>query len=180
MTLFDSALGPTLPVLLVGLVAFCKLSTVLVLLGRGIDGKGIPGALLASGIALVVAVLICAPISSAADPSAASRARLSQQTTEKDKALFVDLHKRLSPDGKVASDDPRVLAVAALTSQMKLAFQMGFLLLLPFLVLELLAGAVVTAVGAQGLSAQTLALPFKLLLFVAVDGWALLMKGLLA
>jgi len=57
---------------------------------------------------------------------------------------------------------------------------MGFLLLLPFLVLELLAGAILGAVDARGLSAGTLALPFKLLLFVAVDGWALLMKGLFA
>ncbi len=176
MTLGDAT---WLPVLLVGLVAFCKLATVLVVLGRGLDGKGLPGALLASAIALVAAILVTAPISSAPDPVAASRARLAKQTNEKDKATFVDLTKQLSPDGKVATDDPRVLAVAALTSQMKLAFQMGFLLLLPFLLLELLAGTVVAAVGAEGLSAQTLALPFKLLLFVAVDGWALLMKGLL-
>ncbi len=179
MNLLEAA-GLSMPVLLVGLVAFCKLATVLVLLGRGLDGRGLPGTLLASAIALVGAILIAAPVSSAADPAAASRARLGKQINATDKALFTDLNKQLSPDGKVAVDDPRSLAAAALTSQMKLAFQMGFLLLLPFLLLEVLAGAVVTAVGAQGLSAATLALPFKLLLFVAVDGWALLMKGLLA
>lgn len=179
MNLLD-ATGLSSPAFLVGLVAFCKLATVLVLLGRGIDGKGVPSGLIAAGIALVAAIAIAAPISSAADPAAAARTRLQKQTNDKDRALFAEYSKQLSPDGKVAADDPRVLATAALTSQMKLAFQMGFLLLLPFLVLELLAGAIVGAVDARGLSAATLALPFKLLLFVAVDGWALLMKGLLA
>lgn len=180
MNLLD-ATGLSSPALLVGLVAFCKLATVLVLLGRGIDGgTGVPSGLIAAGVALVAAIAIAAPISSAADPAAAARVRFQKQTNDKDRALFAEYSKQLSPDGKVAADDPRVLATAALTSQMKLAFQMGFLLLLPFLVLELLAGAIVGAVDARGLSAATLSLPFKLLLFVAVDGWSLLMKGLLA
>ena len=71
------------------------------------------------------------------------------------------------------------LAPAFLTSELKTAFQIGFMVVLPFLVIDLVVAAVLTALGMIMLPPQLVSLPLKLLLFVTVDGWHLLVGSLL-
>ncbi len=68
---------------------------------------------------------------------------------------------------------------AFVITELKEAFQIGFLVFLPFLVLDMVIANVLLALGMQSLSPSQVSLPFKILLFVAVDGWALLARGLI-
>jgi type III secretion protein R len=105
--------------------------------------------------------------------------------------LFDDLQARLSEGGgekaKVPEMDPLakqgihdavVLTPAFMLSQLTEAFQIGFLLFVPFLVIDLVVSNVLMAMGMQMLSPTTVSLPLKLLLFVLIDGWTLVMRGL--
>ena len=74
--------------------------------------------------------------------------------------------------------DLLVLTPAFVTSELKEAFSIGFLLFIPFLILDILVANVLLSLGMHMLSPTTISLPFKLLLFVLVDGWALLTRGL--
>jgi type III secretion protein R len=78
----------------------------------------------------------------------------------------------------VADRDFLVLVPAFLSSELRRAFEIGFLLFLPFLVIDLVVSNLLLALGMHMLSPTTVSLPFKLLLFVAVDGWELLSRGL--
>ena len=79
----------------------------------------------------------------------------------------------------IGDRDLLVLAPAFVIAELRAAFQVGFLLLLPFLVLELVVASLLTALGMHSLDARSVALPFKLLLFVLADGWHLLARGLI-
>ncbi len=74
----------------------------------------------------------------------------------------------------------KVLIPAYVTSELKTAFQIGFMLFLPFLVIDLVVSSVLMSLGMMMMSPTIVSLPFKLLLFVLVDGWALLMGSLAA
>ena len=80
-----------------------------------------------------------------------------------------------------AQDVPfSILLPAFITSELKTAFQIGFMLFLPFLVIDLVVSSVLMSLGMMMMSPTIVSLPFKLLLFVLVDGWALLMGSLAA
>ena len=80
-----------------------------------------------------------------------------------------------------AADVPfSVLLPAFVTSELKTAFQIGFLIFLPFIVIDLVVASVIMSLGMMMLSPTIISLPFKLLLFVLVDGWALTMGSLAA
>jgi type III secretion protein R len=72
-----------------------------------------------------------------------------------------------------------VVIPAFVVTELKEAFQIGFLIFLPFLVLDMVIANVLLALGMQTLSPSQVSLPFKILLFVAVDGWSLLARGLI-
>lgn len=96
-----------------------------------------------------------------------------RQTREADLALFAGMA------GETALAAPeavplRVLAPAFLTSELKTAFQIGFLVFIPFLIIDLVVASVLMAMGMMMLSPMLISLPFKLMLFVLVDGWVLL------
>ncbi len=78
----------------------------------------------------------------------------------------------------VSATSIEVLAPAFLIAELKAAFEIGFLLFLPFLVLELVIAVLLSSLGMHALDPRAVALPFKLLLFVAADGWHLLARGL--
>ena len=102
-----------------------------------------------------------------------------RQTRRADLAMFVDMAK--SPKFARPEDVPfSILLPAYVTSELKTAFQIGFMLYLPFLVIDLVVSAVLMSLGMMMLSPAMISLPFKLLLFVLVDGWALLMGSLAA
>ncbi|HBJ2609266.1 flagellar biosynthetic protein FliP [Clostridium botulinum] len=100
-----------------------------------------------------------------------------KQTRQKDLKLFVDLAK---PNFKVTKDNaPLYIVVPAfIISELKTAFQIGFLLFIPFLIIDLVVASVLMSMGMFMLPPVMISLPFKLLLFVMVDGWYLLVKSL--
>lgn len=101
------------------------------------------------------------------------------QTRQTDLKLFADLAK--APRFARASDIPfAILLPAYVTSELKTAFQIGFLIFLPFLVIDLVIASTLMSLGMMMLSPAIISMPFKLLLFVLVDGWALTMGSLAA
>jgi type III secretion protein R len=99
----------------------------------------------------------------------------------RDRAMFRDLARRLRPaDQRAAVGDRDLMVVvpAFVIGQLAAAFQIGFLLFVPFLIIDMVVANILLALGMHMLSPTTVSLPFKLLLFVLVDGWYLLTQGL--
>ena len=104
---------------------------------------------------------------------------MTTQTRKTDLALFSDMAKQ--PAYASPADVPfSVLLPAFVTSELKTAFQIGFLLFLPFLIIDLVVASILMALGMVMMSPTIISLPFKLLLFVLVDGWAMTMGSLAA
>lgn len=105
------------------------------------------------------------------------RAFLTKHASARDRETFVDASRRL---GRATSgDEVWVLAPAFLSTELREAFAIAVLIFVPFLVIDLVVGLGLAALGLQTTSPQTIALPLKLLLFVSVDGWRLLLDSLL-
>ncbi len=108
---------------------------------------------------------------------------LNRYAKDSDKIMFMNLAKQLAvrngnnPD-LIVENEFRVLIPSFVTSQLTEAFQIGFFLLIPFLVVDMVVSNILQAMGMVMLSPVTISLPFKLLLFVSIDGWVLLTKGL--
>jgi flagellar biosynthetic protein FliP len=102
-----------------------------------------------------------------------------KQTRQGDVQLFAKLAK-LPADTKGADVPLRVLVPAFVTSELKSAFQIGFLIFIPFLVIDMIVASVLMSLGMMMLSPVLVALPFKLMLFVLADGWNLLLGSLAA
>jgi flagellar biosynthetic protein FliP len=99
------------------------------------------------------------------------------QTRESDLALYVQLSH--SPPLAGPEDAAlRLLVPAFITSELKTAFQIGFAIFIPFLIIDMIVASVLMAMGMMMVSPAIVALPFKLILFVLVDGWALLIGSL--
>lgn len=99
------------------------------------------------------------------------------QTRQSDLDLFVRLSKRTD----IASPDQAPLTIlvpAFVTSELKTAFQIGFMIFIPFLIIDMVVASVLMAMGMMMLSPLIISLPFKIMLFVLVDGWALIMGTL--
>jgi type III secretion protein R len=100
----------------------------------------------------------------------------------KDRAMFYSMAKRLrKPEDRsgVGPEDFMVIIPAFVISELKEAFQIGFIIFVPFVVIDMVVSNILMALGMQMLSPTTISLPFKLLLFVVIDGWYLITKGLI-
>ncbi len=110
------------------------------------------------------------------------RAFLLRHSGPKDRALFVELAQRLAKDPEKAREvgprDFQVVIPAFVISELKEAFLIGFIIFIPFVVIDMIVANILTAMGMMMLSPTTISLPFKLLLFVLVDGWYLIVRGL--
>jgi type III secretion protein R len=116
------------------------------------------------------------------------RTFLSRHAHEADRLLFMELAVRLDaasppldgspPTARPDKNDFQVLIPAFVTSQLKEGFQIGFLVFVPFIVIDMVVANVLLAMGMSMLSPSVVSLPFKLLLFVLADGWFLLVRGL--
>lgn len=191
-------LFPFLPALLLAFTAFARIAVVLFLLRQGLGGGQTPPTAVLTGLALLLTLFVMSPALKAIDgeayrpylagaltlDAAAGKAAaplktfMLRQTRAEDLALFTE------GDGPVdvrrAETVPfAALAPAFLTSELRTAFQIGFMVILPFLVIDLVVAAVLTALGMIMLPPQLVSLPLKLLLFVAADGWHLLVGSLL-
>ena len=119
----------------------------------------------------------------AADSREPLRAFLERNTGDQTAEMFLSLSNRLAERNKVDNSkttkkDFRVLIPAFLVSQLTAAFQIGFLLFLPFLIIDFVVGGILEGVGFSSISHSVVTLPFKLLLFVMIDGWNLLAQNL--
>lgn len=105
------------------------------------------------------------------------RAFMLKQTRETDLALFVKMSRSAAMNS--ADDVPmRVLIPAYITSELKTAFQIGFAVFIPFLIIDMVVASILMAMGMMMVSPAIVALPFKIILFVLVDGWNLLLGSL--
>mgnify|MGYP003831498053 FL=1 len=104
---------------------------------------------------------------------------MAKQTRQADLSLFVKLAK-LEPGVTAQTAPMRVLIPAFVISELKSAFQIGFMVFIPFLVIDIVVASVLMSLGMMMLSPVLVALPFKLMLFVLADGWNLLIGSLAA
>ncbi|WP_308713713.1 flagellar type III secretion system pore protein FliP [Pantoea sp. SOD02] len=105
------------------------------------------------------------------------RAFMLDQTRESDLAMFARIAKSDEMEGPEAVP-LSILVPAFVTSELKTAFQIGFTIFIPFLIIDLVVASILMALGMMMVPPTTIALPFKLMLFVLVDGWQLLMGSL--
>jgi type III secretion protein R len=111
------------------------------------------------------------------------RAFLERHAHERDRKMFFDLARRMAvkngnDPNEIKVSDFRTVVPAFVTSQLSEAFQIGFLLFIPFLIIDMVVANILQAMGMFMLSPVMISLPFKLLLFVLIDGWVLLIQNL--
>ena len=109
---------------------------------------------------------------------------LIRQTNDRERAFFVSTAERLwaKPDEETAKVDPEsfhILIPSFCVTELTKAFQIGFLIYLPFIAIDIIVSNILLAMGMMMVSPVTISLPFKLLLFVMVNGWTLLIQGLI-
>ena len=191
-------LFPFLPALLLSFSAFTRIAIVLFLLRQGLGSPSAPPNLVLVGLALLLTYFVMSPViekiqveayapysagqiplSEATDRAAAPlKTFMLRQTRHEDLSLFSADIKTLNL--KDATTIPfKALAPAFLTSELKTAFQIGFMVVLPFLIIDLVVASVLTALGMVMLPPQLVSLPLKLLLFVVANGWHLLVGSLI-
>ncbi len=103
---------------------------------------------------------------------------MAEHTRQKDLELFINYNKAEAPES--VEDIPLTMLVPAFAlSEIKTAFQMGFMIFIPFLVIDMVVASVLMSMGMMMLPPVMISLPFKILLFILVDGWYLVMKSLL-
>lgn len=188
-----------LPALLLTMTSFTRIIIVLSILRQALGTAQTPSNQILIGLSLFLSFFIMAPVFSQAyenayQPYIAEQisadeaiARLKQpfhkfmieQTRETDVQLFANLAGDEAYDGPEAVP-MSVLMPAFLTSELKTAFQIGFMLFIPFLIIDLVVASVLMAMGMMMLSPLIISLPFKLMLFVLVDGWSLVVGTLAA
>ncbi|HEY9098526.1 MAG TPA: flagellar type III secretion system pore protein FliP [Thiobacillus sp.] len=191
-------LFPFLPALLLAFTAFTRIAVVLFLLRQGLGSHTAPPNLVLMGLAILLTIFVMSPalktinteayqpylsgslsFNEAAEKAASPlKDFMLRQTRAEDLSLFTEGDTAIDPK-QVDSVPLAALAPAFLTSELKTAFQIGFMVVLPFLVIDLVVTAVLTALGMIMLPPQLVSLPLKLLLFVTVDGWHLLVGSLI-
>ncbi|MBI2379376.1 MAG: flagellar type III secretion system pore protein FliP [Gammaproteobacteria bacterium] len=187
-----------LPAILMMMTAFTRIIVVLAILRQALGMQSTPSNQILLGLALFLTFFIMAPVferinNEALQPylneqlaplealekaKAPLKAFMLAQTRRSDLDAFLKISQ--SPPVATPEDTPfAVLVPAFVTSELKTAFQIGFLLFIPFLIIDLVVSSVLMAMGMMMLSPLIISLPFKLMLFVLVDGW-ILITGTLA
>ncbi|TAD84756.1 MAG: flagellar biosynthetic protein FliP [Sphingomonadales bacterium] len=190
-----------LPALVLMMTSFLRILVVLAILRQALGLQGSPPGQVLAGLALFLSLFVMAPTldivnAQAIVPYAAGtigsdaaigkageafHAFMLAQTREANLMMFTDIAGLGQGGGTFQSgkDVPfSILLPAFVTSELETAFQIGFMIFLPFLVIDLVVASVLMSLGMMMLSPTIISLPFKLLLFVLVDGWALLMGSL--
>ena len=201
------AIVSLLPFVFMTVTAFVKIATVLQIVRSAIGAQGIPSGTVIMALAAALTLIAMAPVG---DRIAAQASPLLAETSSDSAALvtrgltavreplrdflknnasavergrFLDVARNARPPEqreRVGADDLVVLVPAFVVTELGEAFSIGFLIYLPFLVIDLVVSNVLLALGMQMMSPTQVSLPFKLLLFVAIDGWGLLARSLVA
>lgn len=186
-----------LPALVLMMTSFLRILVVLSISRQAIGLQGSPPGQVLVGLALFLSLFVMAPTLDVVNETAiapyaagaieadgaiatggeAFHAFMLRQTRETNLMMFADLAgaKGFANGAEIPFS---ILLPAFVTSELETAFQIGFMLFLPFLVIDLVVASVLMSLGMMMLSPTIISLPFKLLLFVLVDGWALLMGSL--
>jgi type III secretion protein R len=193
-----------IPLAVVTMTGFLKISIVLFLIRNALGIQQSPPNLVLYGIALILTVYVTTPLvgemyrileaqqvdmqSMDSMKSAAEalrpplQAHLSKFTNESERQFFMRATENVwSPEARadLKPDSLLVLIPAFVSSELTRAFEIGFLLYLPFLVIDLIVSNVLMAMGMMMVSPTLISIPLKIFLFVAVDGWSRLMHGLI-
>ena len=187
-----------LPAILVMTTAFTRIVIVLGFLRHALSTQQTPPNLVIIGLSLFLTLFVMSPtlqrihsealqpfLNGDLQPGEAlekgvtpMREFMGRQTRKKDLALMLDLSQAKQPDS--FADVPTLTLVPAFAlSELRTAFQMGFLLFLPFLIIDILVSAVLMSLGMVMVPPVMVSLPLKLLLFVMADGWHLVVKSLI-
>jgi flagellar biosynthetic protein FliP len=186
-----------LPALLVCVTAFLRIIIVLSMLRHAIGMPETPPNTVLIGLAIFLTLFTMSPMLQALNQDALQpflqgrvgtegayakaskplREFMARQTREQDIALMVDLSK--APRPQSMDDVSNVQLIPAfMLSELRAAFQIGFVVFLPFLLIDLIVSSVLMALGMMMMPPVTVALPLKLLMFILVDGWSLILKAL--
>jgi len=196
--LFFTALS-FLPALLLLMTGFTRIVIVLSLLRQALGTQAAPPNQVIIGLSLFLTFFVMSPTfdkvyDNAYKPysenrigtdealkrgEAPLREFMLKQTRQSDVMLFARLAK-LPPETKTDAVPLKVLVPAFVTSELKSAFQIGFMIFIPFLIIDMVVASVLMSLGMMMLSPVLVALPFKLMLFVLADGWNLLLGSLAA
>jgi len=186
-----------LPAVVLMMSSFTRIIIVLSLLRQALGTQSSPPNQVLIGMALFLSFFIMSPVidkvyteaylpfsedkisiveamEKAGDPL---KSFMLRQTREADIALFA----RIAENGEIESPDQvpmKILVPAYITSELKTAFQIGFVVFIPFLIIDMVVASTLMAMGMMMLSPMIISLPFKLMLFVLVDGWNLLIGSL--
>ena len=185
--------------------SYLKIVVVMSLIRNALGIQSIPPNMVINALAIILSFYIMAPVCSeswtiakqelaekpkvtfeteavakAAEPV---RRFLTKQTSDRERTFFISTAERLwGKDDQPAKVDPEsfyILLPSFCVSELTKAFQIGFLVYLPFIAIDIIVSNILLAMGMMMVSPVTISLPFKLLLFVMVNGWTLLIQGLI-
>ncbi len=186
-----------IPAALVMMTSFTRIAIVFHFLRQALGTQDMPSNQMLVGLTLFLTIFVMAPVGDrintlAIEPALAGRIDVQEalergapplrefmlkQTRQTDLALFVELGKIPRPQSP--ADLPmRVVIPAFAISELKTGFQMGFFLFVPFLLIDLIVSTTLLSMGMLQLPPMMISLPFKILLFVMIDGWNLLVQSL--
>ncbi|MGN7101272.1 type III secretion system export apparatus subunit SctR [Ralstonia holmesii] len=193
-----------LPFAAMVVTSYTKIVVVLGLLRNALGVQQVPPSMVLNGIAMIVSCFVMAPVGMEAmqrahmqlNDSSANvsqvmplldaarepfRQFLDKHTNAREKAFFMRSAQQLWPPAKAAQlkeDELIILAPAFTLTELTAAFRIGFLLYLVFIVIDLVIANLLMALGLSQVTPSNVAIPFKLLLFVVMDGWSVLIHGL--
>jgi len=186
-----------LPAILVTMTSFTRIAIVFHFLRQALGTQEMPSNQVLIGLALFLTIFIMAPVGARINELAIApvmngeitvnqglergapplREFMLKQTRENDLKLFLELSKGLKPKSK--SELPMTVVVPAyVISELKTGFQMGFFLFVPFLLIDLVVSTTLLSMGMLQLPPAMISLPFKVLLFVMIDGWNLVVGSI--
>jgi flagellar biosynthetic protein FliP len=185
------------PAILISMTAFTRIVIVLSFVRQAVGSANLPPSQVIMALSLLLTFVVMAPVaqqinSQALQPyqekkldekqafeqaSQVLRGFLIPQTRKSDLLLFYELGKTPAPKDQ-SEVSLHLLVPAFMISELRTGFEMGFLLYLPFVLIDLIVASILTAVGMVMLPPTMLSTPLKLLLFVLVDGWALLTRSI--
>ena len=182
-----------LPAILVTMTSFTRITIIFHFLRQALGTQETPSNQILIGLSIFLTMFIMAPVGArinqvALEPAMSGKVSVTQalqlgtpplrdfmlkQTREADLALFIELSKVEKP--KTAQDLPMTVVIPAyIISELKTGFQMGFFLFVPFLLIDLVVSTTLLSMGMMQLPPAMVSLPFKILMFVMIDGWNLL------
>jgi type III secretion protein R len=204
LTVVSIALAPFVAVMI---TSFTKLVVVLSLLRNALGLQQVPPNVVVNGLAIILSIYVMYPVATAIQDAVAFEIEqqsdekfsldrlmtlaelgkaplttfLSKHANEAEQAFFLGTARRLLPEEQaklIRPDDLLVLVPAFTVSELTAAFEIGFLIFLPFLVIDLIVSNILLALGMMMLAPTMVSLPFKLLLFILISGWTQLIHGL--